>query len=423
MDKDFGIKIENHIDPLPQFVIDQNTAFAELYDWQKRAIDYFFDNKCNAVYEVTTGVGKTLFSVELIKILREKNPDLQVLVVVPKNVIMETGWYKELYDAGISIKDIGIYYGNVKEYAPITITNMQNMDNIAVNLFDMVIWDEVHNYGTERLLEHLNHPYKYRVGLSATLERIDEKHYDIMKVFDYNVFKYTPSEALEDGILNPFNFVNIGVVMDEKTTEEYTDLTKNINSIMQAGGGYKNIMRTMSTYRNVMLAKMNKRKELVNNYYEKGDVVKQLCEKHKNDKVLIFNQYNKQTSALYWTLLDLGLQARIFHSGIPKEKRDEVLIDFKNDKFNILLTTKVLDEGYNLPKLDVGIIMAGDSTAKQTVQRLGRVLRKKDKKSHLYQLYCMNTIEDVYSNQRAKTFKQLSSDFKDLTYTGEKLKI
>jgi superfamily II DNA or RNA helicase len=35
-----------------------------------------------------------------------------------------------------------------------------------------------------------------------------------MKFFDYNVFKYSPKNALDDGILNPFRFSNIGVEMD-----------------------------------------------------------------------------------------------------------------------------------------------------------------------------------------------------------------
>ena len=94
-------------------------------------------------------------------------------------------------------------------------------------------------------------------------------------------------------------------------------------------------------------------------------------------------------------------------------------MDFKNDKFNVLLTSKVLDEGYNLPKIDTAIIMAGDSTPKQTVQRLGRVLRKKTKHSHLYQIYCLMTIEEDYAKERSVLFKSLSSDYWEYEYDGE----
>ena len=79
----------------------------------------------------------------------------------------------------------------------------------------------------------------------------------------------------------------------------------------------------------------------------------------------------------------------------------------KKDKYNILLATRAVEEGYNLPKIDTGIIMACNSTKKQTIQRLGRVLRKKDKPSNLYQIYCLGTIEEQYAKERTKFFKSL----------------
>ena len=104
------------------------------------------------------------------------------------------------------------------------------------------------------------------------------------------------------------------------------------------------------------------------------------------------------------------------HSGIRQEDRQKNLMDFRNNKFNVLLTTKVLDEGYNLPSIEVAVIMAGDSTSKQTIQRLGRVLRKKKKESVLYQVYCKGTIEEEQANVRSILFKQLASHFNDYIY-------
>ena len=364
--------------------------------------------------------GKTHCSIEIIKKVLEKEPEIRILIVVPKNVILESGWYKELYDAGISLKDIGVYYGNIKEYAKITITNMQNLDNIQLEIFGFICLDEIHNYATKRLLPYLKHPFKYKLGLSATVERMDNAHYQILDIFNYNVFKYAPKQALEEGVLNPFKFNNIGIKMDVESFEQYETITQDLNSIFKAGGGFSNIMRLNTPLKMKMLSKMNERKDLVNNYPVKFEVVKEICQKHKDDKVLIFNQYNKQTNKLYWYLLDVGIKARVIHSGIEKNKREQSLIDFRNNKFNVLLTTKVLDEGFNLPSIDCGIIMAGDSTAKQTIQRLGRVLRKKDKISTLYQIYCVKTIEEIYGIERAKLFKDLAVEYDEKIYEGEK---
>ena len=129
-----------------------------------------------------------------------------------------------------------------------------------------------------------------------------------------------------------------------------------------------------------------------------------------------FNQFNSQTTKLYWHLLDSNIKSRIMHSGIRQEERHKNLTDFRNGKVQTILCTKILDEGYNLPSIEVAIIMAGDSTAKQTIQRLGRVLRKKKKESILYQVYCKGTIEEEQALVRSQLFKQLASHYNDYTY-------
>jgi RNA polymerase primary sigma factor len=416
----FGIQIDDGGDTLPQFVVEHNNKAVELHNWQQRAIEYFFNNNNTAILEVTTGAGKTICAIEILKKIHEENPKAMCLIVVPKNVILETGWYGELYKSGYSLADIGVYYGLGKEYAKITITNMQSIHRVAIDLFDVVIFDEVHNYCTKRLFPYIEHPFKYKLALSATIERMDKGHWHLLKVFDYNVFKYTPHQAIQEGILNPFNFYNIGVEMDLDSYEEYLELTKELNLLLKSGGGFSRIMRTTSGIKFKMLSLMNKRKQLVNNYYRKFEVAKIICMKHPTDKTLVFNQFNAQTSKLYWHLLEVGIQARILHSGIKKEDRDKTLSDFKKDVFNILLATRVLDEGYNLPAISCAIIMAGDSTAKQTIQRMGRVLRRKKKESLLYQVYCKGTIEEEQAIERAKLFKELSSHYNDYVYELEK---
>ena len=416
----FGIQIDDGSKTLSSFVVKNNTKSIELYDWQRRAIKYFFKKDNIAIFEVPTGTGKTYCAIELIKQLLQKNEKLYILIVVPKNIILEKTWFKELYDAGFSLRDIGVYYNGMKEISKITITNMQNVNNLNLEMFDMLVADEVHNYSTPSMIDIMWWPFKYKLGLSATLERIDKKHYNLIKAFNGNKFIYTPQDAFDDGILNPFVFINVGVVMDEKTFADYTKLTEDINLILQLGGGYGKIMMGSSSgFRNRLLMKMNERKTLVNNYKKKFEVVNLLCKKHFEDKVIVFNEYNDQTNKVYWYLLDIGTKACIVHSGIKAEKREQNLIDFKNDKYNVILTSKVLDEGYNLPSLDVAIIAAGNSTAKQTIQRMGRVLRKKDKHSFLYQIYCKNTIEEQYAMERGKLFHSLCSGYNQYTYDKE----
>ena len=413
---DFEIQIDDNSEVLPDEVIEQNSSFLDLHDWQKRGITYFFTHGCNVIFEAATGTGKTFFAIELLKKILEIDPDIQILIVVPKNVILETGWYSELFEGGFNLPDIGVFYGAIKEYAKITITNLHNLNRIPLELFDCIIFDELHNFGTPRLLEFVELEKKYKIGLSATVSRSDNNHLKLLKIFNYNVFKYSPKEALQDGILNPFYFFNIGLTMDQISFDRYTKLTQEINLILQMGGSYGAIMKKNSPLKLKLLSKMNERKELVNNYPLKFEIVKKICQENKDEKILVFSQYNKMTNKFYWALLDVGIKSKVIHSGIPQKERDQILIDFRLNRFNVLLTSKVLDEGYNLPQISCAIITAGDSSARQTIQRMGRVLRKKNKPSKLYQIFCKNTIEEVYGEARAKIFKELALEYEDMNY-------
>lgn len=356
-------------------------------------------------------------AIELLKEILKEDPKVRILIVVPKNVILETGWYKELYKNGISLTQVGVYYGEIKEYGQITLTNMQSLDKVALELFDCILLDEAHSYGTKRLITILKEgTFKYKIGLTATVERLDDGHWEIIKFFNYNIFKYTPEDAINDNILNKFNFTNIGVEMDAETKKKYNEITLQLRFMIKLGGGFKRIMRKNTALKIKMLAKMNERKQLIYNYHIKFDVVNEICSKHRNDKMIIFSQFNDQTNKFYWYLLEKDIKARIIHSGIDKKKRDETLMDYMNDKFNVLLTTRVMDEGVNIPAIDCGIITANDASSRQMIQRLGRVLRKKEKISNLYQIYVRDSMEEEQSNERCVLFKQLSSKYEERIY-------
>ena len=116
MEEEFGIQIEDGSHVMPQFAVEQNSSSIQLHDWQRKAIKFFFDSCHVALYEVTTGAGKTYCAIEILKEIWKFDPEAKFLIVVPKNVILERGWYTELYDAGIHIPEIGTYYGAFKEY-------------------------------------------------------------------------------------------------------------------------------------------------------------------------------------------------------------------------------------------------------------------------------------------------------------------
>jgi len=308
---------------------------------------------------------------------------------------------------------------------PIKIKSIKKVE--IAETFDLEVEDN-HNYFVDNILVHNCHnttkrlldifnssKFKYKIGLSATIERLDKGHYDIMELFDYIKYDYNIKEALTDDVISFFEFYSIGIELDKETREEYEELTERINSIYAHFGSYTRVMRFGDiAIKNQLLGLMNNRKMLVNNYKEKFIVLTEIIKKNMNEKVLVFNQFNKQTNKSYWELLDIGITAEIIHSGIDKQTRDTVLDNYKKDKFNVLLTSKVLDEGYNLPSIQVVVLMSNDTGGRrQLIQRVGRSLRKKKdgSKAKIYYVYVKDTIEENEDN--IVFLKNLSSKSKE----------
>jgi superfamily II DNA or RNA helicase len=385
----------------------------KLREWQKQAIEYFFAYKGNAVFSVPTGAGKTFVAIRILQMLREKEPGLKALIVVPKNVILEKTWFPELKDNGIMLNQVGIYNGNIKEYCKVMITTNASVSGINYKMFDFLIFDEVHNAGTPAMLSLLNAGFKYKLGLSATPKRQDMKHWKIYEAFAYNVYEYSMKQALDDDVLNKFDFYDIKVEMPIEDMKHYELLTGSMAVLMRKVGGYEKFLALPMSNpdKRALMKLISERKKLVWNHKKKMEVVSKIAREYKDHKVLIFNQFNAMTNALYYYLGAEGVKCAVIHSELPAKQKFETLRDYKDGKISTLISTKMLDEGYNLPSIDVGIILSNDSTERQLVQRMGRVLRKKETKSTLIQVYMANTFEETGAIKRSEEIRKLCESY------------
>jgi len=380
----------------------------ELRAWQEEAITFFKEhNKC--IIQAATGTGKTFLGKEIIKYVLEQDPELKILIVVPKNVILEDTWYKELA-IDISLIDIGIYYGQIKEKAQITLTNMQNIEKVGIEEFDFIIMDEIHNYLSDRMLSYMKTPTKYKLGLTATLRRKDYKHWKMLELFDFNMFNYDLDTAVLDKVLNKFNFHNIGITMSDTDKESYDIIESKLHVYAQ--------MRKAGKWDTEMqLAKyklLDARKKLLGLSSQKTNIIYHLKEKLLKRKVIVFNEYNDAAQPTYWAMIDIGLKPCIFNTNIERKQRYENLNGYRKDKFDTIITTRALDEGYNLPSIDVALILCGGSNDRQMIQRVGRVLRKKKQITEIYQVYFLDTIEHEYALKRYALMKKSCEHYDEM---------
>ena len=68
-----------------------------------------------------------------------------------------------------------------------------------------------------------------------------------------------------------------------------------------------------------------------------------------------------------------------------------------------IVTSKVLNEGVNIPEANVAVVLSGSGTIREHVQRLGRILRKREgKQATLYEVISKDTVEDRISQRRRR---------------------
>lgn len=388
----------------------------DLYEWQKDAIGKFYEYDKKMIAVVPTGAGKTFFAIRLLRMIFQENPNMRVIIIVPKIVIINT-WVEELMSNRFHFHNIGIYKGGCKEFSRVTLSTTASAKNLNMDMFDFAIFDELHNFGSPTMKALVAKDFKYKLGLTATPDRTDDGHWKIFKNFDYNIYEYTVEDAVKDEVLNKYDFYDVVLKLTSDEREVYELLSVQIATTMKAIGGYYAFLKMNgSNILKINLMKLfDKRKKLVWHNNQKLKVVTQLCSYFRGgSKIIVFSQFNATTNALYYHLSSMGIKAAVVHSNISQDEKEEGLRRFDHGDINILLTTKVLDEGYNLPKIDIGIILAGERAHRQTVQRLGRVLRKKAKKSKLFQVYFDKTFESKVAKEKSKYFKKFAEGYEKI---------
>jgi superfamily II DNA or RNA helicase len=86
---------------------------------------------------------------------------------------------------------------------------------------------------------------------------------------------------------------------------------------------------------------------------------------------------------------------------IRRAERAHAIEGFRSGERPVLVSSQVLEEGFDVPDADVAIVVGGTSSARRHVQRIGRVLRPRDgKRARVYELAVMETTEVSYVQRR-----------------------
>lgn len=355
--------------------------------------------RCGVVV-LPTGSGKTHVATMAIETCGR-----QTLVVVPTIDLMNQ-WYEamlETFDA-----EIGLIGGGFYEIGAITITTyssaFRHQERIG-NRFGLVVFDECHHLPSEG--------YKYaaefaiapfRLGLSATPERADGAEEDLTKLIGKFVYRLEAQELAGEYLADYLvERVEVELSEEERTTYQterkiYLNFRRKMNFPYGQDGWRMFLIqssrseegrRAMRAYRNY--------KKIALGTDSKLRILKDLLIRHKKDKILIFTHENE----MVYKISSKHLIPAITHQTNIKERRFWLKALNQGDIL-VLVTSKVLNEGVNIPDASVAIILSGSASAREHIQRLGRILRKKgNKQAILYEVVARNTTEEYISRKRS----------------------
>ncbi len=226
----------------------------DFYDYQKDAVVNWLSNDCKGIFDMATGSGKTYTGLYALSKLSEKLSDsIGVIIVAPYQHLVEQ-WVEDIENFGV--KPIICYsaYPKWKEHFEdiVNAYNASAVENFCVittnSSFSLTAFqkqlsrikkdfcfvvDEAHNFGAEKLSSLLPEKAKYRLALSATLERHNDEDgtTKLHEYFGAVCQSFSLKDAIDKGFLTPYYYHPILVTLTDEELEKYQELTKQISKL------------------------------------------------------------------------------------------------------------------------------------------------------------------------------------------------
>lgn len=369
-------------------------------DYQQAALDAWLAAVRRGVVVLPTGSGKTR-----VALLAMADCACDTLVIAPTLDLVRQ-WYDELRE--MWSMPVGLIGGGDYDIQPFTVTTYDSawlhMEHLG-RRFGLLVFDECHHLPGAAWQDMARLSLApARLGLTATPERVDGGHELFSELIGPVVYRREVTDLAGEW-LSPYRTERVEVQLeeDERTRydaarAEYLAFLRRRGIAAGAPGGWTQFLRQASrdaegrsalrAYRTQSLLPRRARGKL--------RVCSELVQRHRNDRVLLFTDDNATALAISRLLL-IPL---ITHQTKVRE-RSALLEGFRAGKYRALVTSRVLNEGVDVPEANVAIVVSGTSSTREHVQRLGRILRPAPgKRALLYELIAAGTNEQATSRRR-----------------------
>ena len=413
----------------------------DLKDDQREAVNAWLNNNFRGSIIYSTGTGKTEIAFECARRLAEikynndimcyskntsgvkPNQKFRILFIVPRIVLIDQN-VNRLVRYGLPRESIGAFFGEQKEIREITISTYQSVINHLdlIRDSDMIILDEIHLLSEtakefSKIFDIINeNPTKGVLGLTATMNENDSRYKTIIKTLP-PVKKYLIKDAVTDGRLAKPQVVSVPVNFTDSEKKIYNETSTKISSLSRKLGVFDpkriSILLFKGGY-NAKLAKLwfenvRKRKELLSSAQNKMLSAVNIVKNHPSEPIMIFSETIESIKKLEKILDSNGIASRSIHNKITANQRKRILEEW-GKVYYPLLSVHTLEIGYDIPEVRIALIISNSSNFNQVAQRIGRVIRKTQRKNYalIYVIY-------IRDSKDSSTLRMVKStiDFSD----------
>jgi len=384
--------------------------------YQKMAYEKWIKNDKKGIFNMATGTGKTITSLNFILNEYEKSGNYKVFILVPTVALLQQwrvecekfnfsdaiittkdrNWIEELKEINYDIQKLNKSrsFILITTYATFHRKNFQSLFKTIDKNDVTLIADECHNVGSNALINILPSEIMYRIGLSATPERKydlegSEKMYTYFNAYpDCFTFSYSMFKAIKNGSLCEYNYYPIFCSLNDDELKHYKSYSKRLvmnyndktKSFSEEG---KRLLIERKRIIHKAKDKLTKLKNLLNSdhnfkytfiYVPEGKEVS-----YDKDDVTEEAEDLKIISDYLEIVKDLKFRAKTVTG--TQNDRENSLNKFKEGKIDMLLAMKILDEGVDIPITKNAIFCSSTGNPRQFIQRRGRVLRTHKNKS------------------------------------------
>ncbi|MGE4584083.1 MAG: DNA repair helicase XPB [Sphaerochaeta sp.] len=322
------------------------------------------------------GSGKTVVGMQIMSRLATNT------LVVTTNVAAVHQWIGEILDkTTLGENQVGEYTGERKEPKEVTVCTYQvltyrpdkegpfpHLELLTKGSWGLIIYDEVHMLPAPVFKVTAELQAVYRVGLTATLVREDGREDEVFSLVGPKRFDVPWNELQQQGF-----------IAEAYCHEVRIDLPKELE-IPYA------------------LASKREKYRMASENPLKLEVVKDLVQRHPDDYILIIGQYLDQLK-----LIADAFGLPIITGSTPNAKREQLYRSFKDGDTRILVVSKVANFAIDLPDASVAIQVSGTfGSRSEEAQRLGRILRPKNRSSFFYSVVTRYSNEEEFAANRQK---------------------